>query len=57
MISNFKDFITTYVGTYVSTGDTIANMDWEFIAGAVVLCILIITFFKSLRFVFRRFGK
>ena len=54
-MNTLKDFISTYVGTYVSTGDTISNMDWEFIAGAVVLCILIICFFKSVRFVFRRF--
>lgn len=55
-MNNLKDFITTYVGTYSSTGDTISNMDWEFIAGAVLLIVLVICFFKSVRFVFRRFS-
>lgn len=55
-MSNLKDFITTYVGSYVATGTGLAEADWEFIAGAVLLIVLIVCFFKSVRFVFRRFS-
>ena len=55
-MSNFKDFITTFVGTYTPLGDGIANIDFEFIFAALVLLHLIIVFFKCIKFVFRRFG-
>lgn len=58
MITNFKDFITTYVGTYSAFDYTsLAGADWEFIAGCIILFILVISFFKILRFTFRGFFK
>lgn len=55
--TTFKDFFTSFVGSYSPTGDTISNMDWEWIAGSVLLILLLVTFFKSLRFIFRGVGK
>lgn len=58
MIETFKDFIITYVGTYTASDYTsLAGADWEFIAGCIILFILVISFFKILRFVFRGFFK
>lgn len=56
-MSTFKDFIEEFVGVYAPLGDGISNIDYEFIAGCVVLCILIIVFFRSVRFAFRRLTK
>lgn len=57
-MNTFKDFITTYVGSYVA-GDytSLAGADWEFIAGCVILFILVISFFKILKFAFRGLFK
>lgn len=52
-MSTFKDLLTTFVGTY--TTDTTATdwgqIDWPWIMGAVLLIVLIITFFKAIRFI------
>lgn len=56
-MNTFKDFIEAYVGVYTPLGDGIANIDYTFIAGCVVLCILIVVFFRSVRFAFRRLTK
>lgn len=56
-MNTFKDFIETYVGVYTPTGTGLAEADWTFIAGAVVLIVLIIVFFRSVRFAFRRLTK
>lgn len=57
-MNTFKDFITTYVGTYVASDYTsLAGADWEFIAGCVILFILVIAFFKILKFAFRGLFK
>lgn len=54
----FKDFIINYVGNYTPTDFTsLAGADWEWIGGAAVLLILIIVFFKILKFTFRGFFK
>lgn len=56
-MNTFKDMITTFVGVYTPTGTGIANIDFAFIAGCVVLITLIVVFFRSIRFAFRRLTK
>lgn len=54
-----KDVLESIIGTY-SPNDTlegIAQIDWVWIASAVMLIALMITFFKVIRFVIGGFKK
>ena len=55
--TDFKSLIEYFVGTYTSTGDTIANCDWAWIAGAILLLHLVFFFFKAVAKIFWRVGK
>lgn len=58
-MTTFKDLLTTFIGVY--TPDLTANdwgqIDWVWIAGAILLIVLIVTFFKAIRFILGGFRK
>lgn len=54
-----KDVLEAIIGTYTpnDTLEGIAQVDWVWIASAVLLIALMITFFKVIRFVIGGFKK
>lgn len=58
-MQTFKDLLITFIGPY--TPDLTANdwgqIDWPWIAGAVLLIVLLVTFFKALRLILGGFRK
>lgn len=58
-MTTFKDLLISYVGPY--TPDLTANdwgqIDWVWIASAILLIVLVVTFFKAIRFVLGGFRK
>lgn len=48
-----KDFLESVIGTYTPdlTAEGMAQVDWVWIASAVLLIILVASFFKAVRFV------
>lgn len=58
-MTTFKDLLTTYVGVYTPdyTASDWGQIDFAWIAGAILLIVLIVTFFKALRFILGGFKK
>ena len=54
-----KDVLESIIGTYEpnNTLEGLAQVDWVWIASAVLLIALVITFFKIIRFVIGGFKK
>ena len=52
-MTTFKDLLITYVGPYTPdfTATDWGQIDWVWIASAILLIVLIVTFFKAIRFV------
>ena len=48
-----KDFMESIIGTYTPdlTAEGLAQVDWVWIASAVLLLILVASFFKAIRFI------
>lgn len=59
MTETIKDVLIDIIGTYTPdlTAEGIAQIDWVWIAGAVLLIALVISFFKAIRFVLGGFNK
>lgn len=52
---SMKYMLDKLVGTYTPNLDAegIAQIDWEYICGAIMCIVILITFFKAIRFVLR----
>ena len=52
-MTTFKDLLTTFIGTYTPdlTASDWGQIDWPWIMGAILLIVLIVTFFKAIRFI------
>lgn len=59
MITTFKDLLIDVIGTYSPdiTANDWGQIDWVWIAGAVLFIVLVVTFFKAIRYVFGGFRK
>lgn len=58
-MSTFKDLLTTYIGTYTPdlTAQDLGQIDWVWIFSAILFIILIVTFFKAIRYVLGGFRR
>ena len=52
-MTTFKDLLITFIGTYNPdlTANDWGQIDWPWIMAAVLLIVLIVTFFKAIRFI------
>lgn len=58
-MQTFKDLLITFIGPYTPdlTASDWGQIDWPWIAGAILLIVLLVTFFKALRFILGGFQK
>lgn len=53
MIEDIKQLLEAIIGVYTpnDTLEGIAQVDWVWVASAVLLIVMVVTFFKAIRFV------
>lgn len=58
-ITTIKELMESIIGTYASdsTLEGIAQVDWVWVASAVLLIVMVVTFLKAIRFVIGGFKK